>query len=61
MVITGRDGIDQPLDAVDLIHERLETVLQHMPLDNGLRYPKDDRYKALQRAYNGWKKDKIIS
>lgn len=61
MVITGRDGIDQPLDAVDLIHERLETVLQQMPLDDGLRYPKDDRYKALQRAYNGWKADKIIT
>lgn len=61
MVITGRDGVDHPIDAVDLIHERLETVIKQMPLDAGLRYPKDERYKALQRAYNGWKKDKIIS
>ncbi len=61
MVITGRDGVGQPIDAVDLISERLETVIKQMPLDTGLRYPKDERYKALQRAYNGWKKDKIIS
>lgn len=60
MVITGKDGVDSPIDAVDLIRERLETSIKDMPLDSGLRYPKDERYKALQRAYNGWKKDKII-
>ncbi|MDX8398987.1 MAG: DUF6731 family protein [Gallionellaceae bacterium] len=61
MVITGRDDIDQRLDPVDLIHERLETPIKDMPLDEGLRYPKEARFLALQRAYNGWKKDKIIS
>lgn len=61
MVISGRDGVGYPIDAVDLIHERLETVVKNMELDDGLRYLKNERYKALQRAYNGWKKDKIIS
>lgn len=61
LTISGRDGVDQPIDPVDLIHERLETVIQDMPLDAGLRYPTEDRYKALRRAHNGWKKDGNIA
>lgn len=61
LTISGRDGIDQPIDPVDLIHERLETVIRDMPLDAGLRYPTEDRYKALKRAYTGWKKDGNIA
>lgn len=59
--ISGRDEPDFPIDMVDLIGERLQSVIKSMPLDDGLRYPKAERYKALKRAYNGWKKDKIIS
>lgn len=61
LTISGRDGKDQPIDPVDLIHERLETVIRDMPLDAGLRYPAEDRYKALKRAYTGWKKDGNIA
>lgn len=60
MVISGRDSTS-PIDAVDLIKERLETTIKEMPLDEGRRYPQADRFNALQRAYNGWKTNKIIS
>lgn len=58
--ISGRDEPDFPIDIVDLIGERLQSVIKSMPLDDGLRYPKAERYKALKRAYNGWKKENII-
>lgn len=61
LTISGRDGVDYPIDPVDLIKERLRTVIKDMPLDDSLRYPQMDRYKALKRAYNGWKNVGIIT
>lgn len=61
LTISARDDVDQPIDPVDLINERLETVIRDMPLDAGLRYPTQDRYKALRRAHIGWIKDGNIA
>ena len=60
LVITGKDGVEDRLDAVDLISERLEHVIKQLPLDGGLRYPRDARYAALIRAFNGWRATGII-
>lgn len=60
LIVSGRDEATMPIDPVDLIKERLEFSIKGLPLDAGLRYPRNARYEALQRAANGWKAQGII-
>ena len=60
LTISGKEDEIHPIDPVDLIKERLEVVINNMPLDNGLRIPKEDRFNALKRAYNTWVAEGII-
>ena len=60
LVVSGRDDAGMSIDPVDLIKERLEFSIKGLPLDEGLRYPRNARYDALQRAMNGWKAQGVI-
>lgn len=60
LIVSGRDGADMPIDPVDLIKERLEISIKGVPLDVGLRYPRNERYSALIRAANGWSAEGIM-
>lgn len=60
LTISGKDDLEYAIDPVDLIKERLEIVIKDLRLDDGLRYPQEDRYNALKRAYNGWIAEGVI-
>lgn len=49
------ENLDSRMEVLDLIEQRLVHEFNDIPLGSDLRFPKDERYKALQRAYNGWK------
>lgn len=59
--ITCREEPDSVADVVDLISEKLEASFSDLMLDKGLRYQRDSRWAALQRAYNGWVKQRLVS
>jgi len=52
--ITGKDP-DLKNDVINLLSEKLERQFTDLKLDTGLQYPRDERWRALERAYSGWK------
>lgn len=49
------ENLDSRMEVLDLIAQRLVQEFPDIPLGSDLRYPQKERYKALERAYNGWK------
>lgn len=49
------DKTDSKTAALDLLGERLNHTFNDLPLDQGRRISKDERYKALKRAFKSWK------
>jgi hypothetical protein len=47
--------VDSRMEVLDLIAQRLVHEFDDIPIGGDLRFPRKDRYKALNRAYNGWK------
>jgi hypothetical protein len=55
--ISGRPREGERTELIDLIKEKLEVTLTDIDMDAGLRYVREDRWRALARAYNAWKND----
>jgi hypothetical protein len=53
--ITGKDDPDRKAEVINLLRAKVEMSFSRMPLDDGLRVPRTDRWEALERAYSGWK------
>lgn len=49
------ENLDSNMETIDLIAQRLVHEFGDIPVGADLRMPRDDRYKALVRAYNAWK------
>lgn len=49
------ENLDSRMEVLDLIAQRLVHEFEDIPLGPDLRFPKAERYKALERAYNSWK------
>jgi hypothetical protein len=49
------ENLDSRMEVLDLIAQRLVHEFEDIRLGSDLRFPKSERYKALERAYNGWK------
>lgn len=49
------ENVDSRMEVLDLIAQRLVHEFNDIPLGADLRFPKSERYKALERAHNGWK------
>lgn len=49
------ENLDSRMEVLDLIAQRLVHEFGDIPLGHDLRFPQQDRYKALERAHNGWK------
>jgi len=49
------ENLDSRMEVLDLIAQRLVHEFEDIPLGSDLRFPKNERYRALERAYNGWK------
>lgn len=54
IVVTGRDAIDSETEILDLLAQRLITEFQDLPVGRDLRYPRNARWSALERARIGW-------
>jgi hypothetical protein len=54
LTVTGKDP-DHKDDVINLLSEKLERKFTDLMLDAGLQYPRDERWRALERAYSGWK------
>jgi hypothetical protein len=48
-------NLDSKMEVIDLIEERLVKSFSDIKLGADLRYPRQERYRMLERAYNGWK------
>lgn len=48
--------LDAKMEIVDLIAHRLAQTFEDLPLGEDLRIPLEDRFRALKRAYNGWRR-----
>ena len=49
------ENLDSRMEVLDLIEQRLVHEFSDIPLGKDLRFPRKERYKALNRALNGWK------
>lgn len=49
------ENIDSRMEVLDLIAHRLVCEFSDIKLGKDLRFPRAGRYKALTRAYKGWK------
>ncbi len=49
------ENLDGRIETLDLIAQRLVHEFSDIPLGRDLRFPRTERYKALERASNGWK------
>lgn len=49
------ESLDSRMEVLDLIAQRLVHQFDDIPVGGDLRFPQAERYKALYRAYNGWK------
>jgi len=54
--VSGKEDRDSVTEVLDLIAHRLSTEINDLKVGEDLRYPRGERYKALLRAKNGWKK-----
>lgn len=48
------ENFDSRMEVLDLIAQRLVHEFDDIPLGSDLRFPQTERYRALERAYNGW-------
>lgn len=49
------ENLDSRMEVLDLIAHRLVHEFSDIKLGKDLRFPREERYKALTRASNGWK------
>lgn len=49
------ESLDSRMEVLDLIAQRLVHEFGDIKVGPDLRFPQAERYKALNRAYNGWK------
>ncbi|WP_418140606.1 hypothetical protein NUW46_15590 [Marinobacter sp. MA] len=49
------ENLDSRMEVLDLIAQRLIHQFDDIPIGSDLRFPRKERYKALHRAYKGWK------
>lgn len=54
--VTGKDDPDTKSELLHLLGHRLKVEFNDLKLDSDLRYPVDQRWYALERAYHTWKK-----
>mgnify|MGYP000048732862 CR=1 FL=1 len=53
--VSGKENQDSVTEVLDLIAHRLSIEFNDLVLGADLRYPRDERWKALVRAKNGWR------
>lgn len=46
---------DDKIELLDFVKHRLKYTVPNMPKGRDLRFPREDRYRALKRAYDQWK------
>ncbi|MBV1932752.1 MAG: hypothetical protein KUG71_13675, partial [Porticoccaceae bacterium] len=49
------ENLDSRVEVLDLIAQRLVHEFSDIPVGQDLRFPRNERYRALERAYNGWR------
>lgn len=54
--VSGKDNQDSVTEVLDLIAHRLSVEFNDLVLGPDLRYPREERWRALTRAKNGWNK-----
>jgi len=52
--VAGKENEDSVTEVLDLLGHRLSIEFSDMAVGNDLRYPRDERWRALIRAKNGW-------
>ncbi len=52
--VTGQTMQGTPVEAIDLLEEKIEAEIDNLALGSDLRYTQDSRWNALVRARNGW-------
>ncbi len=53
--VSGKENQDSVTEVLDLIAHRLSIEFNDLVLGADLRYPRDERWKALVRAKSGWR------
>jgi hypothetical protein len=53
--VSGKENQDSVTEVLDLIAHRLSIEFNDLVLGADLRYPRDQRWRALVRAKNGWR------
>jgi len=53
--VSGKESQDSVTEVLDLIAHRLSIEFTDLVLGVDLRYPRDERWRALIRAKNGWR------
>lgn len=53
--VSGKESQDSVTEVLDLIAHRLSIEFNDLILGADLRYPRDERWRALVRAKNGWR------
>ena len=53
--VSGKDDRDASTEVLDLIGHRLTQEFDDLTLGADLRYSRDERWRALQRAHRGWR------
>lgn len=53
--VSGKENQDSVTEVLDLIAHRLSVEFNDLALGADLRYPRDERWRALTRAKNGWR------
>ncbi|MES9874195.1 MAG: DUF6731 family protein [Candidatus Sedimenticola sp. 6PFRAG7] len=54
--VSGKEDRDAVTEVLDLIGHRLSAEFNDLRLGSDLRYPRTERWRALQRAKNGWQR-----
>jgi hypothetical protein len=52
--VSGQTMQGTPVEAIDLLEEKIEVEIDNLTLGADLRYTQDSRWTALVRARNGW-------
>ncbi|MCG5542069.1 MULTISPECIES: hypothetical protein, partial [unclassified Halorhodospira] len=54
--VAGKEDRDAVTEVLDLIGHRLSLEFNDLQLGGDLRYPRDERWRALERARAGWQR-----
>jgi hypothetical protein len=54
--VSGKEDEDSIVEVLDLLGHRLSVEVGDLRLGADLRYPRDERWRALERALNGWQR-----